>query len=110
MFADGRRFDDVTSVIWATGYRPDHTWIDIPDVRDRTGAIFQHDGVTPAPGLYTLWLAWQHTRGSGLLGFVKNDAARLAERIIRFERHRDVATAGTDNALTASQFPQRPAA
>lgn len=102
VFADGSRLEDVTSVIWATGYRADHSWIDVPEARDHTGAIIQDDGVTPAPGLYTVGLAWQHTRGSGLLGFVKDDAARIAERIVAFERRRNVAAAGPDNALTAS--------
>lgn len=96
VFADGTRLDNVTSVIWATGYRADHTWIEIPDARDSSGAVIQHDGVTPAPGLYTVGLAWQHTRGSGLLGFVKDDATRIAERIVRFERHRDVTRSAGD--------------
>jgi putative flavoprotein involved in K+ transport len=68
-------------VIWATGFRVDHGWVDVPDARDRAGAIIQRRGVTPVPGLYTLGLSWQHTRGSGLLGFVGHDAAYLATRI-----------------------------
>ena len=38
-------------------------------------------GVTETPGLYFLGLPWQHTRGSALLGWVKDDAEYLAERI-----------------------------
>ena len=38
-------------------------------------------GVTDVPGLYFLGLSWQHTRGSALLGFVRDDAAYLASRI-----------------------------
>lgn len=38
-------------------------------------------GVTQAPGLYFLGMQWQHTRGSALLGWVKDDAEYLAERI-----------------------------
>jgi putative flavoprotein involved in K+ transport len=37
--------------------------------------------VTCAPGLYFLGLPWQHTRGSALLGWVKDDAEFIAERI-----------------------------
>jgi putative flavoprotein involved in K+ transport len=37
--------------------------------------------VTQAPGLYFLGMYWQHTRGSALLGWVKDDAEYLAERI-----------------------------
>ena len=47
---------EVTTVMWATGFRPDHSWLDIP-VRDRTGHV-RHDGgvVTGATGLYVLGL------------------------------------------------------
>ena len=38
------------------------------------------------PGLYFLGLSWQHTRGSALLGFVKDDAAYLADRIMEYQQ------------------------
>ena len=38
-------------------------------------------GATPSPGLYFLGLPWQYTRGSALLGWVKHDAAHLAQAI-----------------------------
>jgi putative flavoprotein involved in K+ transport len=38
-------------------------------------------GVTESPGLYFIGLPWQHTRGSALLGFVKDDAEYLAQQI-----------------------------
>ncbi|HSJ45382.1 MAG TPA: NAD(P)/FAD-dependent oxidoreductase [Euzebyales bacterium] len=84
-FADGGRLDGVATVIWATGYHLDHSWIHVPEATDDAGAIVQRRGVTPVPGLYTLGLPWQHTRGSALLGFVTGDAAYLAARIA--ERH-----------------------
>jgi putative flavoprotein involved in K+ transport len=37
--------------------------------------------VTESPGLYFLGLSWQHTRGSALLGFVKDDAEHIARQI-----------------------------
>ena len=78
-FADG---SDVTvdAVIWATGYRPDHTWIDVPGLI-RDGRVTHRRGVTDVPGLYFLGLSWQHTRGSALLGFVKDDAEFIADQI-----------------------------
>jgi len=78
-FADGSS-QDVASVVWATGFRPDYSWLQIPGVVDN-GRIVHRRGVTDIPGLYFLGLAWQHTRGSALLGFVKDDAAHLADRI-----------------------------
>jgi putative flavoprotein involved in K+ transport len=78
-FADGTSLD-VGAVIWATGYRPDYSWIDIPGV-PHDGRIAHRRGVTDVPGLYFLGLSWQHTRGSALLGFVDDDAAHLADHI-----------------------------
>jgi putative flavoprotein involved in K+ transport len=79
-FADHRLLEDVGVVVWATGYRPDYGWLQIPGVV-REGQVVHRRGVTEVPGLYFLGLSWQHTRGSALLGFVNDDAAYLAERI-----------------------------
>ena len=70
----------VDAVIWATGYRPDYSWIDFP-VFDPDGRVRHRRGVTDVPGLYFLGLTWQHTRGSALLGWVKNDAEFIAGQI-----------------------------
>jgi putative flavoprotein involved in K+ transport len=82
-FADGTSLD-VGVVIWATGYRSDYSWIDIPGVL-HDGRVAHRRGVTDVPGLYFLGLSWQHTRGSALLGFVNDDAAHLAERIAQHQ-------------------------
>ncbi len=78
-FADGSELD-VDAVVWATGYRPDYSWIKAP-VIDDDGRLLQRRGVTSIPGLYFLGQAWLHTRGSALIGFVKADAEFIAERI-----------------------------
>ena len=78
-FADGSRLE-VDAVIWATGYRPDHSWIDLP-VTDAAGRLRHRRGVSDIPGLYFLGLSWQHTRGSALLGWVRDDAEFIATRI-----------------------------
>ena len=70
----------VDAVIWATGYVFDRSWIDVP-VEDEEGRVRQRRGVTDTKGLYFLGLPWQHTRGSALLGWVKDDAAYIAEQI-----------------------------
>ena len=68
-------------MIWATGFRLDHSWIDIPDLKDENGAVKHARGVTSSPGLYLLGMTWQHKRTSALLGWVAEDAAFLAEKI-----------------------------
>ena len=78
-FSDGSELE-LDTVIWATGYRPDYSWIDLP-VFDPDGAVRHKRGVTDVPGLSFLGLTWQHTRGSALLGWVKDDAEFIAQQI-----------------------------
>jgi putative flavoprotein involved in K+ transport len=91
-FADGTGLD-VEVVIWATGYRPDYSWIHIPGVA-RDGQIIHRRGVTDVPGLYFVGLSWQYTRGSALLGFVNADAAHLAGRITARHQTGDLPSPG----------------
>jgi putative flavoprotein involved in K+ transport len=99
-FADGGTLD-AGVVIWATGYRPDYSWIDIPGVV-QDGQVTHRRGVTEVPGLYFLGLTWQHTRGSALLGFVNDDAAYLAGRIAAHQRATSAALAGSAPRASSS--------
>jgi putative flavoprotein involved in K+ transport len=78
-FADGSELD-ADAVIWATGFRTDHSWIELP-VHGADGSPRHRRGVSDVPGLSFLGLTWQHTRGSALLGWVKDDAAFIAAQI-----------------------------
>jgi putative flavoprotein involved in K+ transport len=102
-FADG---SDVTvdAVVWATGFRLDHSFVELP-VFDARGQVKHQRGVTELPGLYFLGLPWQHTRGSALLGWVKDDAEFIAQRIGGFARSH--ATAGASSAPLLSGPPAR---
>jgi putative flavoprotein involved in K+ transport len=80
LFDDGSE-QDIDAIVWATGYRSDFSWIDVPGVGDERGGIIHRRGVTDAPGLFFIGLTWQHTRGSALIGFVGDDAAFIAGRI-----------------------------
>ena len=95
-FSDGSS-SKVDVVVWATGYRLDYSWIDIPGVL-RDGRVIHTRGVADVPGLYFLGLPWQHTRGSALLGFIADDAAHIARAAAQ---HRDT---------TARDAPPTPAA
>lgn len=64
-------------MVWATGYRPDYSWLHVPGVVV-DGAVRHQGGVTDVAGLYLLGLPWQTCRGSALLGFVGADAERIA--------------------------------
>ncbi|MGZ5345770.1 MAG: flavin-containing monooxygenase [Actinomycetota bacterium] len=79
-FEDGTE-QDIDAIIWATGYRSDFSWIEVPAIKGPDGTIVHRRGVTDASGLFFLGLPWQHTRGSALIGFVNDDAAFIAGRI-----------------------------
>jgi putative flavoprotein involved in K+ transport len=81
-FADGTELG-VDAVVWATGFRLDHSLVELP-VFDEDGALEHQRGVTETPGLYFLGLPWQYTRGSALLGWVKDDAQYIAQQIQAF--------------------------
>ena len=83
-FSDGERLS-VDAVVWATGYRVDHSWLDVP-IFEESGRARHRRGVTSAPGLYFLGLQWQYTRGSALLGWVNDDARHIAEQIAAHQR------------------------
>jgi putative flavoprotein involved in K+ transport len=78
-FAGGSELD-VDAVIWATGYRSEYSWIQLP-VLDADGCLRHRRGATDVQGLYFLGLSWQHTRGSALLGWVRDDAEFIARQI-----------------------------
>ena len=93
-FSDGTKLD-ARAVIWATGFRVDHAWIDAPTF-DESGRVVHRRGVTESPGLYFLGLTWQHTRGSALLGWVKDDAQHIADQISAFRAAAPVETSAPE--------------
>jgi putative flavoprotein involved in K+ transport len=70
----------ITSIIWATGYRPDLRWVRVPALDDE-GYPVHTRGVTAYPGLYFLGLELLYNLKSGLFHGVGEDAAYLASRI-----------------------------
>jgi putative flavoprotein involved in K+ transport len=97
--ADGRSLD-VAVVVWATGFRPDFGWIDLP-IFDDGGEPIHHRGVVDAaPGLYFLGMPFQSTPTSTHVGGVGKDARHLATHIGRFQRRSvQAATSLTRKAL-----------
>ena len=84
-FADGSQAQ-VRTVIWATGYRQDFSWIRIPGALDEHGQPRAQQGVSSTPGLFFLGFPWQPSRGSALVGWVGKDARRLAARLATKEQ------------------------
>jgi putative flavoprotein involved in K+ transport len=72
---------EIRSVVWATGVRPDFSWLDIP-VFDRRGRLLHDGGVTRWPGLYVLGLPMLRRRRSTYIDGVRADAQDLAAHLI----------------------------
>jgi putative flavoprotein involved in K+ transport len=70
----------VASIVWATGYGLDFSWIDF-DIFDEKGRPTHTNGVSAVPGLYFLGLAWLSRRASPFLWGAWHDADYLAEHI-----------------------------
>ncbi|MFY0647291.1 flavin-containing monooxygenase [Sulfitobacter geojensis] len=78
----------ITTVIWATGFTVDYSWLK-QDVFDATGRPIHQRGVTTAPGVYFLGLPWQSRRGSAFIWGVWHDARYLADQIAIQRAYRD---------------------
>jgi putative flavoprotein involved in K+ transport len=73
--------EGITSILWASGFRPDYSWIDLPLV-DAQGWAIQERGVTRSPGLYVVGLNWMHKRKSALLCGVGEDAEHIVGHLV----------------------------
>jgi putative flavoprotein involved in K+ transport len=72
---------EMRSVVWATGFTPDHSWLDLP-IFDRKRRIVHNGGVVSgAPGLYVLGLPFLRRRKSTLIDGVGDDAADLVRHM-----------------------------
>jgi putative flavoprotein involved in K+ transport len=89
---------EIQTILWATGYRPDYSWLDIP-VLDRKGQIC-HDGgvVSEVPGLYVLGLPFLRRRASTFIHGAGSDTGALAEHLHSF-------LSASDGRLLAKQVP-----
>ena len=77
---------DVTSIIWATGYSADYSWLNL-DIFDASGKPKHKRGVSIEPGVYFLGLPWQTRRGSSFIWGVWHDANSLADRIAAQQKY-----------------------
>ncbi|MEZ5722033.1 MAG: NAD(P)-binding domain-containing protein [Paracoccaceae bacterium] len=74
----------IVTVIWATGFRPEMGWLQLP-VFDRKGRLAHRDGIV-APGLTVLGLPFLRSRKSSLIDGVGADAAALADQLVHANR------------------------
>ena len=80
----------IRSILWATGSRPDFSWLRLP-VFDQRGRLKHHGGVVDAPGLYVLGLPVLRRRRSHQISGAGDDARDLADHLYRHLSHRNAA-------------------
>ena len=80
LYFDKREVSTIKNIVWATGYRPNFTWIEGLEL-DKHSYPINYRGVSNIKGLYFLGLPWMYTRGSATLGGVSKDAKYLAKVI-----------------------------
>ena len=76
----------ITSVLWATGYAVDYSWLKL-DVFDERGWPKHQRGVSHEPGLYFLGLPWLSRRASSFIYGVWHDAKYLADHMATQRRY-----------------------
>ena len=74
---------EIRTIIWATGFRPDYSWLDIP-VLDRKGLIRHDGGVVASPGMYLMGMQFLRRRKSALIDGAGADAKDLSEHLANY--------------------------
>jgi putative flavoprotein involved in K+ transport len=74
------RSGEIRSIVWATGFRPDYSWLDVPVITEK--GHLQHDGgVVDAPGMYALGLPVLRRRKSSFIYGAEDDARDVVEHL-----------------------------
>jgi putative flavoprotein involved in K+ transport len=74
---------EIRTIVWATGFRPDYSWLDLP-VFDRKGQIRHDGGVVESPGLYLMGLQFLRRRKSALIDGAGDDARDLSDHLASY--------------------------
>lgn len=74
---------EIRSIVWATGFRPDYRWLDVPVV-DRKGHLRHDGGVVDAAGLYAIGLPLLRRRKSTFIHGAEDDARDLVDHLVRY--------------------------
>ena len=70
------RSGEIRTIVWATGFRPDYRWLDVP-VLDPKGQLRHDGGVVDGPGLYALGLPVLRRRKSTFIHGIEDDAREV---------------------------------
>ena len=77
----------IRSIVWATGYRPDYSWLDVP-VLDRKGMIRHDGGIVDSAGMYLLGMPFLRRRKSSFIHGAEDDARFVSQHLATYlEQH-----------------------
>ena len=74
---------EIRSIIWATGFRPDYSWLDVP-VLDHKGHLRHDGGVVDSPGMYAIGLPVLRRRKSTFIHGAEDDARDVIDHLARY--------------------------
>ena len=77
------RSGEIAAIVWATGFRPEYGWLDVP-VIDAKGQLRHDGGVVDSPGLFALGLPVLRRRKSSFIYGIEDDAREVIEHLARF--------------------------
>ncbi len=81
----GLNLDDsgIQTIVWATGYRPDYSWLDVP-VLDRKGMIKHDGGIAESPGMYLVGMPFLRRRKSSFIHGAEDDARFITQHLATY--------------------------
>jgi putative flavoprotein involved in K+ transport len=77
------RSGEISAIVWATGFRPDYGWLDVPVV-DAKGQLRHTGGVVDSPGLYALGLPVLRRRKSTFIYGIEDDAREIIDHLATY--------------------------
>ena len=81
------RSGEIRTIVWATGFRPNYEWLDVPVV-DPKGRLRHDGGVVDSPGLYALGLPVLRRRKSTFIHGIEDDAREVIDHLAQFVARR----------------------
>lgn len=79
--------DEIKTILWATGYYPDYSWLDIPLI-DRKGKIRHDGGIVDCPGMYLMGMTLLRRRKSSFIHGASDDAHDLSAHLVSYLNRR----------------------
>ncbi|MGI9624615.1 MAG: NAD(P)-binding domain-containing protein [Acidimicrobiales bacterium] len=74
---------EIKTIVWATGFKPDYSWLDVPVINYR-GRLNHDGGVVESPGMYLIGTPFLRRRKSSFIHGASDDANDLSDHIVEY--------------------------